>query len=146
MLEAEEHEEADTEGTLSMRSSACIITLPEIIRPKAPPRKTKIICTLGPACWSEEGIAKLIDAGMNVARFNFSHGDHVGHQEVLDRVRKVAAAKGVYVATMLDTKGPEIRTAMLRDGKDVHIKEGQMIKIIAVGDAYASWEGYQTAV
>ena len=46
------------------------------------PRKTKIVCTLGPACWSEEGIAKLIDAGMNVCRFNFSHGDHAGHGEV----------------------------------------------------------------
>jgi hypothetical protein len=52
-------------------------------------RKTKIICTLGPACWSEEGLAKLLEAGMNVARFNFSHGSHESHQEVLDRLRKV---------------------------------------------------------
>lgn len=44
-------------------------------------RKTKIVCTLGPACWSEEGLGKLIDAGLNVARFNFSHGDHAGHQQ-----------------------------------------------------------------
>jgi hypothetical protein len=53
------------------------------------PRKTKIICTLGPSCWSEEGLGALIDAGMNVARFNFSHGDHAAHLEVLQRVRKV---------------------------------------------------------
>jgi pyruvate kinase len=53
-------------------------------------RKTKIVCTLGPSCWSEEGLAALIDAGMNVARFNFSHGDHAGHGEVLERVRKVS--------------------------------------------------------
>jgi hypothetical protein len=54
------------------------------------PRKTKIVCTLGPSCWSDQGLAALIDAGMNVARFNFSHGDHAGHGEVLDRLRKVS--------------------------------------------------------
>lgn len=52
-------------------------------------RKVKIICTMGPASWSEEGLDKLISAGMNVARFNFSHGTHAGHQEVLDRLHKV---------------------------------------------------------
>ncbi len=52
-------------------------------------RKVKIICTMGPASWSEEGLGKLLDAGMNVARFNFSHGTHAAHQEVLDRLRKV---------------------------------------------------------
>jgi pyruvate kinase len=56
-------------------------------------RRTKIICTLGPACWSEENLGTLMDAGMNVARFNFSHGDHEGHNEVLQRLRKVAAQK-----------------------------------------------------
>ncbi len=54
-------------------------------------RKTKIVCTLGPSCWSEEGMVKLLDAGMDVARFNFSHGTHEAHQEVLDRLRKVSA-------------------------------------------------------
>ena len=88
-------------------------------------RKTKIVCTLGPACWSEEGLAELMDAGMNVARFNFSHGDHAGHKAVLDRVRAVAAAKGKHVALALDTKGPEIRTAMLRGGKDILLEEGE---------------------
>ncbi len=52
-------------------------------------RKTKIICTAGPACWSEDGLAQLLDAGCNVLRFNFSHGDHKGHFEVLERFRKV---------------------------------------------------------
>jgi pyruvate kinase len=60
-----------------------------ITAPVKSPRKTKIVCTLGPSCWSEEGLAALIDSGMNVARFNFSHGDHAGHLEVLQRVRKV---------------------------------------------------------
>ncbi len=49
----------------------------------------QVICTLGPSCWSEDGLGKLLDAGMNVARFNFSHGTHAAHQEVLDRIRKV---------------------------------------------------------
>lgn len=56
-------------------------------------RRTKIVCTVGPACWSKENIAKLMDAGMNVARFNFSHGDHEGHGAVLDRLREVATEK-----------------------------------------------------
>jgi hypothetical protein len=61
-------------------------------------RKTKIVCTLGPACWSEEGLGALLDAGLNVARFNFSHGDHEGHAEVLERLRKVSAtARGGFL-------------------------------------------------
>jgi len=52
-------------------------------------RKTKIVCTMGPSCWDEDTLGALIDAGMNVVRFNFSHGDHAGHAEVLARVRKV---------------------------------------------------------
>lgn len=56
-------------------------------------RKTKIVCTMGPACWSEEGLSDLMDAGMNVARFNFSHGEHASHKEVRQqgRSRTVAA-------------------------------------------------------
>lgn len=79
-------------------------------------RRTKIICTLGPACWSEEGLARLMDAGMNTARFNFSHGDHAGHGAVLERLRKVAAEKSRNIAVLLDTKGPEIRTGFFEDG------------------------------
>jgi pyruvate kinase len=74
-----------------------------ITAPVKTPRKTKIVCTLGPSCWSEEGLAALIDAGMNVARFNFSHGDHAGHGEVLQRLRQVRAdaARGVYSGVFL---------------------------------------------
>ena len=65
-------------------------------------RKTKIICTLGPACWSVEGLANLIDAGMNTARFNFSHGDHVTHNATLDRLRAAVASRpGSKVAVLL---------------------------------------------
>lgn len=62
-------------------------------------RRTKIVCTIGPASWSEEGLSKLLDAGMNVARFNFSHGDHETHKNTLDRLRKVAAANSRTVAS-----------------------------------------------
>jgi pyruvate kinase len=62
-------------------------------------RRTKIICTMGPASWSETNLASLMDAGMNVARFNFSHGDHKGHGEVLERLRKVAAQKARNIGT-----------------------------------------------
>ena len=60
-------------------------------------RRTKVICTLGPACWEVEQLEKLIDAGMSVARFNFSHGDHSGHQACLDRLRQAAANKKSHV-------------------------------------------------
>ncbi len=78
-------------------------------------RKTKIICTLGPATDSEAMVRGLIEAGMNVARFNFSHGTHEEHLEKLNLVKRLRAEMGVPVATMLDTKGPEIR---LRDFKN----------------------------
>ena len=60
-------------------------------------RRTKIICTLGPAGWEVEQLETLIDAGMSVARFNFSHGDHGGHQACLDRLREAAKNKGSHV-------------------------------------------------
>ena len=108
-------------------------------------RKTKVVCTMGPKCWDEACIASLMHAGMNVVRFNFSHGDHAGHGEVLARVRKVAAQENKIIATMLDTKGPEIRTAMLRDHQSIELDAGQSIIVQAVGDAYTSFEGYKTA-
>ena len=63
-----------------------------------------MVCTLGPACWSVEGLAKLLDAGMNVARFNFSHGDHVSHFGTLERLREALASRpGSHCAVMLGT-------------------------------------------
>ena len=73
-------------------------------------RKTKIICTLGPASESEEVIRELMLAGMNVARLNFSHGTHEEQRGKLERVKKVREELGLPVALLLDTKGPEIRT------------------------------------
>ncbi len=99
---------------------------------------------MGPKCWDEQTLAALMQAGMNMARFNFSHGDHAGHGAVLQRVRKVAAEQGVLLATMLDTKGPEIRTAMLRNHDAIELEAGQEIIVEAVGDAYTTFEGYKT--
>uniref|UniRef100_A0A061RE44 Pyruvate kinase n=1 Tax=Tetraselmis sp. GSL018 TaxID=582737 RepID=A0A061RE44_9CHLO len=105
--------------------------------------KTKVVCTLGPRCWSEEGIASLLDAGLDVARLNFSHGSHADHQRVLDRFRAVCGARGSSAAVLLDTKGPEIRTAMLRGGKDIDLAAGQEVTVVAVGDEYETWEGFR---
>jgi pyruvate kinase len=85
----------------------------------------------------------LSPAGMNMARFNFSHGSHESHYDVLRRFRKVTAARGSHAATMLDTKGPEVRTAMLRDGKKILLESGQEIIIEAVGDRYTEFEGFK---
>ena len=87
-------------------------------------RKTKIICTIGPASESEENLRKLMKAGMNVARFNFSHGSHEEHKAKFARVLKVSGELGVSVATLLDTKGPEIRLRDFTAGK-VELKAGQ---------------------
>ncbi len=89
-------------------------------------KRTKIICTLGPATDSEEVMGELIDHGMDVARFNFSHGSYEEHKGRLELLKKVREAKNVPVAALLDTKGPEIRTGMLKDGaKNVTLETGQ---------------------
>ncbi|MCI2943412.1 pyruvate kinase [Staphylococcus haemolyticus] len=79
-------------------------------------RKTKIVCTIGPASESEEMLEKLMKAGMNVARLNFSHGSHEEHKARIDTIRKVADKLGKTIGILLDTKGPEIRTHDMKDG------------------------------
>lgn len=89
-------------------------------------RQTKIVCTLGPACWEVKQLEDLITAGLSVARFNFSHGDHEGHKACLDRLRKAAKNKNKNVAVLLDTKGPEIRSGFFANGaKKVNLAKGQ---------------------
>lgn len=87
-------------------------------------RKTKIICTLGPACESEDKLKELMLAGMNVARFNFSHGTHEEQKEKYAKVLKVSRELGLHVATLLDTKGPEIRLRDFEGGR-VELITGQ---------------------
>ena len=93
-------------------------------------RRTKIICTVGPASQSEDKIRELMLAGMDVARCNFSHGTHEEQGMKFDRICKIREELGLHVATMLDTKGPEIR---LRDfaGDKVELKEGQKFTLTA---------------
>ena len=79
-------------------------------------RKTKIICTIGPACESEEMLIKLCRAGMNVARLNFSHGTHAEHLVRINTIKKVRAQLDLPIAIMLDTKGPEYRIRTFKDG------------------------------
>ncbi len=77
-------------------------------------RKTKIVCTIGPASEGEEVLTQLFRAGMNVARLNFSHGTHEEHQKKIDTIKKVREAMGLPIAIMLDTKGPEFRIKTFR--------------------------------
>lgn len=87
-------------------------------------RKTKIVCTLGPASDSEEMISKLMDAGMNVCRLNMSHGSYEEQGARIDRIKRLRAEKNIPVAIMLDTKGPEVRTKTLK-GDKVTLQAGQ---------------------
>ena len=91
-------------------------------------RKTKIVCTLGPASDSEEKIEQLILGGMNAARFNFSHGTHESHLETLNRLKKVRDRLGLPVAAMLDTKGPEIRIKKFENGP-IALNDGDMFTL-----------------
>ncbi|MEK4919174.1 pyruvate kinase [Staphylococcus hominis] len=90
-------------------------------------RKTKIVCTIGPASESEEMLEKLMNAGMNVARLNFSHGSHEEHKTRIDSIRKVSKKLGKTIGILLDTKGPEIRTHDMKDGLIVLEKGKEVI-------------------
>lgn len=91
-------------------------------------RNTKIVCTIGPASESIEILEQLIEAGMNVARLNFSHGDFAEHGARIDNIRQAAKNKGRTVAILLDTKGPEIRTGSFKDG-EAELIEGSTVHV-----------------
>jgi len=94
-------------------------------------RKTKIVCSIGPACDNDETIKKMILAGMNIARFNFSHGTYEWHKQAMDRVKRVASALRIPVAILLDTKGPEIRTGIVENDGKITINTGDKIELVA---------------
>ncbi|MBR5306632.1 MAG: pyruvate kinase, partial [Oscillospiraceae bacterium] len=91
-------------------------------------RKTKIVCTLGPSTDAPGVLKQVMEAGMNVARFNFSHATHEEHLERLKKVRAVRTELGLYVATLLDTKGPEIRVCKFKNGS-IELKEGDKFRL-----------------
>lgn len=92
-------------------------------------RKTKIVCTIGPASEAPETLDKLIETGMNVARLNFSHGDFEEHSARIKNIRAAAEKAGKTVAILLDTKGPEIRTRQFKDGQ-AYINKGDTVSIV----------------
>ncbi len=93
-------------------------------------RKTKIVCTLGPACSDEATITAMCKAGMNVARLNFSHNTHEDHKKRIDLVKKVREKLGLPIAILLDTKGPEYRIKTIKNGK-ITLKEGDSFTFTA---------------
>lgn len=100
-------------------------------------RKTKIVCTIGPASEDPKILRELIRAGMNVARLNFSHGSHEEHRQRIQRIRAAEKEMNKKVAILLDTKGPEIRTGELKE-KEVELKTGSSITLTVkpiLGDA-----------
>ncbi len=110
-------------------------------------RKTKIVATVGPACDDVATLTRMIEAGMNVARLNFSHEDHPRHAQRLERVREAAAAAGAFVATMLDTKGAEVRTGTVAEG--TVLERGATFRLLAadaLGDASGASISYPALV
>lgn len=87
-------------------------------------RKTKIICTIGPASQSEETLQEMCLAGMNVARLNFSHGTHEEHKDKIDKIKEIRETLHLPIAIMLDTKGPEFRIGTFKD-HSIELKQGQ---------------------
>src|SRR6266702_2583838 len=92
-------------------------------------RRTKIVCTIGPATNSEEQLERLIQAGMNVARLNFSHGTHDDHALAIERIRRISARLGCPIAILQDLQGPKIRTGQLEGGQPVMLVDGANITI-----------------
>ena len=96
-------------------------------------RKTKIICTIGPATSSTEILTQLAGAGMNVARLNMSHGDHTFHATVIERIKLLNQTLGHPIAVMVDTQGPEIRTGDRNN--DLNLTTGDIVSVVARGTA-----------
>jgi pyruvate kinase len=90
-------------------------------------RKTKVVATIGPASWDEEVLRAMMRAGMDVARINFSHGEHDSHAETIAKVRKIAQEENRVVAVLCDLQGPKIRIGKLKDPLD--LDDGEMLTL-----------------
>ena len=104
-------------------------------------KRTKIICTLGPASNNRETLKALMENGMDIARFNFSHGDHEEQKGRVDMIKELREELDMPIAMLLDTKGPEIRTRLLKDGQKVKLEAGKQF-VLGIGD----FEGDSTKV
>ena len=93
-------------------------------------RKTKIVCTLGPACSDKQTLIEMCKAGMNVARLNFSHNTHADHEKRIALIKEVREELGLPIAIMLDTKGPEYRIKTFKNGK-ITLKENDVFTFTA---------------
>ncbi len=96
-------------------------------------KRTKIICTLGPASNNRETLKALMENGMDIARFNFSHGDHEEQKGRVDMIKELREELDMPIAMLLDTKGPEIRTRLLKDGQKVKLESGNQF-VLGIGD------------
>ena len=94
-------------------------------------KRTKIVCTMGPACDDDDILREMIKAGMNVARFNFSHGSHEEQRARMERVKRISGELGIPVGILLDTKGPEIRTGFLEGHAKVALEPGSTVTVTA---------------
>ena len=108
-------------------------------------KKTKIICTMGPNTNDRNLMKALAENGMDIARFNFSHGDYEEQKSRLDMLKSIRDELDLPIAALLDTKGPEIRTGLLKDEKKVTLKEGQTYTLTTreiVGDDQIGFINY----
>jgi pyruvate kinase len=101
----------------------------------APMRKTKIVCTLGPATEDVDVLAQLLEAGMNVARFNMAHGTYDYHSAMIEKVRQASSTTGIPVALLIDIKGPEIRTGAVDGVGTIELRGGTEVSVVVDGSS-----------
>ena len=107
-------------------------------------RKTKIVCTIGPATDDDNILRQMMQEGMNVARFNFSHGDYETHKKRFEQVVRLREELGLPIATMLDTKGPEIRLGRFENDQPVEIHDGDTFTLTTEDIVVIGCRSYRT--
>ena len=102
-------------------------------------RKTKIVATIGPASDNKETVTRLVEAGLDVARLNLSHGDYEEHSRKIEIIREVEDDTGKTIGIMLDTRGPEVRTGPLEEDKEIFLYTGDEI-VLTIDDVTGTKE------